>query len=226
MRAVFYGGGDYIENLHLHEEMIALSTSKPRITYIPSSSEYGLVDFPDFVKSFKKIAKCSFVYFPIDVHYSTRLEIEALRSDIIFLSGGNTFSFLQNLRRKKLMSGLRNSFKEGSVLSGLSAGAILLSPNIATASFPKWDCDENTSQIKKWDALNLCNFEFFPHYTHHRRYVEALSKHSQKSKHLVIAAPNGCGLSVDGEKISTLGKCHHFLGGKAYRVNARKPIKT
>lgn len=221
MKAVFYGGGyySYSGNLDLHKEAIRLSNVKrPRVTYIPSSSEYGIDDFADFVKSFKRVSNCTFLYFPIDLDFSPRLMREALSSEIIFLSGGNTFSFLRDLRRKKLVTPLRNRANKGTVMGGLSAGGILLSPNISTASFPKWDHDDNSVNLKRWDALSLAKFEFFPHFSNSARYREVLSAHSKKSKHPLIATPDGDGLVVDGDKLAMQGKCTQFYKGQVLRI--------
>ncbi len=219
MKAVFYGGGCYSDNLDLHRELFRLAEVKrPRITYIPSSSEYGIHDFADFVNSFKRIGKTSFVYLPIDIENSPRSQREALSSEVIFLSGGNTFSFLRDLRRKKLIAALRQRAQKGAVLSGLSAGGILLSPNIRTAAFPQWDCDENFVNLKRFEALSISKFEFFPHYSNSVRYRAELSSHSRTTKNPLIAAPDGCGLVLDDDKLSMVGKCTQFQRGHVFKT--------
>ena len=219
MKAVFYGGGYYSDNLDLHREVFRLAdVKKPRITYIPSSSDYGLIDFADFVKSFKRVGNPSFVYLPIDIENSPRLQSEALKSEVIYLSGGNTFAFLRDLRRKKLVSALRDRATRGTVMAGLSAGGILLSPNIRTASFPTWDCDENYVNLRRLEALSLSKFEFFPHYTNSVRYRAELVAHSRATKNPLIAAADGAGLVLSGEKLSMIGKCTQFQRGHVFKT--------
>jgi len=219
MKAVLYGGGYYEDNVDLHRELVRLSdTKKPRITFIPSASDYGMVDFPDFVQSFRKVGKCSFLYFPVDRPVTPRLMREALASEVIFLSGGNTYGFLRDLRRQKLITALRARAKNGTVMSGLSAGGILLTPSIQTASFPSWDRDENHVKLKKLDALGICNFDFFPHYSNSERYRKELSGYSKKSERTLIATPDGGGLVVDDDKMSLYGRCTRFHKGHVIKV--------
>jgi dipeptidase E len=219
MKAIFYGGGCYSDNLDLHREMFRLSDSKkPSITYIPSASDYGAADFPDFVKSVSRVGRCKFVYFPIDLNYSPRLQREALSSDVVFLSGGNTFSFLRDLRRQKLISILRRKAAAGTVMAGLSAGGILLTPNIRTAAFPHWDCDENYVNLTRLEALSLSKFEFFPHYSNSLRYRAELSAHSRTSKYPIIATADGSGLVLDGDRLSMIGRCTQFQRGHVFKA--------
>lgn len=86
-----------------------------------------------------------------------------LSSNILVISGGNTFSLLKSLRT----SGLDESIKEFSkksefVLSGFSAGALVLTPTIEICSLPRFD--DNEVGIKDLTGLHLVDFEVFPHY--------------------------------------------------------------
>jgi dipeptidase E len=89
-----------------------------------------------------------------------------LYSNIILISGGNTFGLLQNLRN----SGLDKSIKEFTeksdfVLAGFSAGALVLTPTIEICSLPGFD--ENLFELKDLTGLSIVNFEVFPHYNEH-----------------------------------------------------------
>ena len=87
-----------------------------------------------------------------------------LYSNIVLLSGGNTFGLLQNLRS----SGLDKSIKEfveksEFVLAGFSAGALVLTPTIEICNLP--DFDENFVGLKDLAGLGIVDFEVFPHYS-------------------------------------------------------------
>lgn len=86
-----------------------------------------------------------------------------LSSNILVITGGNTFKLLNHLRK----SGLEETVKEfwqkgGVVLSGFSAGAIVLSPSIETAKTGAGDADE--LGISDLTGLGIVNFEIWPHY--------------------------------------------------------------
>ena len=94
-----------------------------------------------------------------DVNEKSKL----LSSNILVISGGNTFSLLKSLHA----SGLDESIKEFSkksefVLSGFSAGALVLTPTVEICSLPGFD--DNEVGIKDLTGLHLVDFEVFPHY--------------------------------------------------------------
>jgi len=225
MSLVFYSGGHYYDNTPLNKRCIELSGRRtPKVTFIPASSDYGLEDFRDFVEAWDQIKNCQFVYFPIDYTFTDEMKNRALSSDIIFLSGGNTYNFLKNLREKGIMNDLADAHKSGRVIAGLSAGAILMTPNINTAGFPEFDRDENFVGLKVKKALNFVNFEFFPHYTHSARYRKAIKTYSQKSKNSVFALPDTSGLIVTPEGLELSGPAYLFIKGQ--ELNLSKVLKS
>ncbi len=215
MKLVFYGGGDGHDNKALDKALINLSNNKkPQITYIPSCSYENDLDFKDFVKQYSQYRLTKFVYFPIDIPFDKVVYKEALNSDIIHLSGGNTFYFLKHLRKTGILNDLKTFVKKGGILTGLSAGAIIMTPNIATASFPEFDCDENEENLVNYSSLNLVPFEFFPHYRNSKRYDNELINHSKKLDKPVYACPDGSGIVINNELMSFVGKAYCFYKGK------------
>ena len=92
------------------------------------------------------------------------------RSDIVYLAGGNTYYFLDHLRRSGLLDELALFARRGGVVAGLSAGALILTPHIGLAGYPAFDRDENTVGLGRSGCrgLGLVGFEFFPHYRRSR----------------------------------------------------------
>ena len=66
----------------------------------------------------------------MDVSFTRNDLHKALGSDVIYLAGGNTFYFLRNLRKSGLIPQLKKFVEQGGVLVGLSASAIIFTPNI------------------------------------------------------------------------------------------------
>jgi dipeptidase E len=105
-----------------------------------------------------------------------------LHSNIVLISGGNTFELLQNLR----ISGLDKSIEEFAnksdfVLAGFSAGAMALTPNIDICSLP--DFDKNLVGLKDLTGLSIVNFEVFPHYNEllHKATLDSYQKTTAKT---------------------------------------------
>lgn len=212
MKLVLYGGGHEEENLHLDAEAIRLANVEdPRVTYIPSCSYDSEIDFIAFVQNYRKLGLTRFIHFPIDVPYDQVLLGEAFSSDIIHLSGGNTYYFLKYLRKTGILSMLKKFVKDGGVLTGMSAGGILMTPDIATAGYPKFDCDQNDEKVKNLKALNIVPFDFFPHYKNSARYEKELVVQSKKIKRPVYAVPDHSGIVVEGNSMKFVGKtvCFH-----------------
>jgi dipeptidase E len=143
-----------------------------------------------------------------------------LASDVVYLSGGNTFHYLMHLRHSGLIPALRQFADRGGVLAGLSAGAILTTPNIGLAAYPDFDRDENEVALpeSRWGALDLVDFEFFPHYRTSRRYREALQAYSQRSRFPLYACSDGSGIVVEGDRFTAHGDVWLFDRGQALKI--------
>lgn len=215
MKLVLYGGGEASENYLLDKEAIQLTgKSYPKMTYIPSASFDGEIDFKDFIEQYSSFDLTQFIYFPIDLPFDKVLMMEAFKSDIIHLAGGNTFYFLYCLRKQGLLKELKSFVKRGGVLTGLSAGGIIMTPSISTAAFPSFDRDDNDVNLKNLKSLGLVSFDFFPHYRNSVRYEKALLSYSKKNSHPLIACPDGSGVVVDDKALKFVGKVSLFFQGK------------
>lgn len=211
MKLVFYGGGDDEDNCDLDRILLEMSgTARPLITYIPSCSYESEDYFRDFVKQYEKFRVKRILNFPIDINIEPILMREVFKSDIIHLSGGNTFYFLHCLRKAKLLGELKKFVRRGGILTGLSAGGILMTPNIETAAFPSFDRDDNEDNLKNLNSLGLVKFFFFPHYRNSKRYDDELIRYSRTANLPVYAVPDGAGIIVNGEDLIFHKKVYCF----------------
>lgn len=214
MKLVFYSGGSGEQNRQLDRLCLDLTgKTYPKIAYIPACSFDAEIDFKDFVYQFALFDITQFIYFPIDIPFDQILMREVFKSDIIHLSGGNTYYFLYHLRRAGLIDELKRFVARGGVLTGLSAGAILMTPTIHTASFPDFDRDENTEGVRNLQSMGLVGFEVFPHYKNSKRYDEELMAYSKKRKNILYALPDGTGLVINGNSTTAVGKSYLFVDG-------------
>lgn len=219
MKLVLYSGGVEKENAPLDRAFIELLHKKnPVVTFIPSSSYLSEQEFRAFVRHYSKYKITRFIHFPVDVPFDRIIFQEVMRSDAIHLAGGNTFYFLNSLRKAKLITELRRFVQQGGVLTGLSAGAILMTENIEMAAYPEFDRDENTVNLKNLSALNLLNFSFFPHFKNSARYDAAFKSYSRNKKKVVYACPDGSGIVINGPEVRFLGPCYGFVNGMKFTI--------
>lgn len=220
MKLVMYSGGDARANRALDDELFRLVPVKnPLFAYIPASSYLSEIEFKHFVEQYSVRGVKRFLHFPVDIPFDKTLFREVMQADVIHLGGGNTFHFLLWLRKTKMLEALRDFAYRGGVLTGLSAGAIMMGRDITMAAVPSFDRDENHDNIKNLVALGLVEFDFFPHYRNSPRYDTEFRKLSKRSRRSLYACPDGAGIAMDGERLTFVGPTWLFRDGKKITIN-------
>lgn len=220
MKLVLYSG--YAEaNEPIDRAALRLTGKKnPRFVFIPSANHVPEFEYEYVKDTYGALGVTNIAQLNLDRPYSLTDAEKIIKSaDIIYLSGGNTFYFLKSIRRNHFDRLLLKFVHNGGVLAGLSAGAIIMTPSIATASYPKFDRDENTVGIRNLDALGLVNFEFFPHYNHEPEYARELRKQSTLIKHPIYGVSDGGGIIVENDRLSFFGNVWGHVDGKQFEVH-------
>jgi dipeptidase E len=221
MSLVFYSGGFASENEKIDRTLLDICKNKEniQITFIPSCSFFADNEFQDFIKQYKKINIKKIIKFQVDQFYSETLKKAVLKSDIIHLGGGNTYYFLKHLRKSSFLNELKKWNKNGGILTGLSAGAIIMTKTIETAGFPSFDKDDNDEEITNLKGMELVDFEFFPHYKNSKRYDTELVNYSKTTKLPIYACPDGSGIILDDNELRFMGKAACFYNGHKHFMN-------
>lgn len=217
-RLVFYSGGQNKSNNILHERLANLKGKRARsLTYIPFSHENGEFYFRRIKKRYSRFGIKKFRYFPVDADFLAKEMREALKSDVIYLAGGNTYYFLKHLRESGFLKRLEKFVARGGILAGLSAGAIIMTPHIKLAGYPKHEGDVNEVRLKNLRSLGFVNFEFLPHYSGSAKTHQAMLSYSRRAKLPIIACPDGSGVVVDGDKIEFIGPMYIYYRGHRFK---------
>ena len=154
-----------------------------------------------------------FLCLPVDQSPS-KTEIQlALKSDIIYLAGGNTFYFLKHLQESGMMPHLKRFAERGGVLAGLSAGGLIMSPTVALAADQGLGPDENEVKQKDFQGLGLFPFEFSPHFEKSKKQIQAHLAYSKKTTHPIWAVEDGSGIVINGNEISLMGTAEVYFRG-------------
>jgi len=218
MRLIFYSKWGILRAEKVDLEFInLLKDKKSQIGYI-SFADKQRTYFKQFENYYRKYGLRNFYCFNLEKSNSKTTAI-LFRSQSIFLPGGNSYSFLSLLKKKRIFSLLEKYVNKGGILVGMSAGAIIMTPNINLAGIPSFDSDENKINLKSLKALGLVKFEFLPHFKKNKAYIKEVLDYSKKTKNIIYACPDGSGIKVDGEKVVFIDKIFKFQNGKFKEIN-------
>ena len=124
----------YISEKIDKELVTLLDKSNPIIDYIPSCADPQRKYYRDRQAYYSRLGMNLEVYFELDEEYHPDMLETLLSCDAIHLSGGNTYYFLYWLRTREMLLPLRQYVSHGGVLIGVSAGSILMTPDISTST--------------------------------------------------------------------------------------------
>jgi dipeptidase E len=169
-----------------------------KLCFVPAQQEGSEQEFHQIKKDFKiKLKYNSVVFSPLESLTTSEVKENIINSDVLFLGGGNTFDFFENLQKKKLFSTLKKFLKEGKLIVGLSAGGILLTPSLMMACYPSKDADEYNSNLKNLKGFNLLPFEVCPHYKNSAQMNKDLTTYSALHDLPIYGIRDGGFISLD-----------------------------
>lgn len=151
------------ESIELVKKFLDKNTESKKILFIPTATNI------DEYKKYIHLTQKAFEDFGYEVEnfdvsiFSEEIAKEKLsEAKIIFISGGNTFYLLQELKRKNLTSYLKERIENGLLYIGESAGSVIAAPDIEYASI----VDDKTlaTELNDYTGLNLVDFYIVPHF--------------------------------------------------------------
>lgn len=223
-KLVFYSGGPTNKNHALHRALVEMAsvagkTKSLSMTYIPFCRDGAGTFFKRAQRRYRAFGIQNFHLLYADEKPTPQSRKILKDSNIVYLAGGNTFQFLNDLRASGWIQQLKAYSRKGGVLAGLSAGALILTENINLAAYPPFDSDENDVKLKDFTALGLVPFEFYPHFLPRDPWIRALKVYSKAKKNPILAATDGSGIVVQGKKITFFGEIYIFTQGGYLRLH-------
>ena len=190
------GGGGFGANpgQGIIEEYILKQTKKknPKICFIPTATGDNEAYKVNYYSTFTNL-DC----FPSHLDFFKRtpdLKELILNQDAIFVGGGNTKSMLAVWREWGLDKILKKAYLNGTVMSGVSAGAICW--------FQKGITDSWASNLKMMPCLNFIKGTCCPHYDEEPERKPAVKNFLLRNKiKNVYAVDGGAALHIKDEKI-------------------------
>lgn len=151
------------KSIELVKKFLDKNTESKKILFIPTATNV------DEYKKYIYLTQKAFEDFGYEVEkfdvsvFSEEIAKEKLsKAKIVFISGGNTFYLLQELKRKNLISCLKERIENGLLYIGESAGSVIAAPDIEYASV----IDDKTvaTELDDYAGLNLVDFYIVPHF--------------------------------------------------------------
>lgn len=186
-----------------------IGKAAPSIGYIPSSSDPERFFFDKIRAYYAALGASVDVYFELDASFSAQILPALLACDAIHLSGGNTFYFLHWLKQRAMLPILRDYVVGGGVLIGVSAGAILMTPDVSTSAL----CGDALMEgLSDPSALGLVDFQFLPHFQAGGVGTAEVAAHQRHFSIPLYACPDGGGIIIDGANVEFFGAVQKFDG--------------
>lgn len=200
-KIVAIGGGELrlSETLKIDKFIVDFSgKNRPKALFIPTASKdnQGYIEVFDSV--YKDELGCDTDVLTLLDEQTKDVEIEEkiLSADIIYVGGGNTAMMIDVWERNNVDTYLKKAYKNGTVLSGLSAGAICWF-KYGHSDSNKFDSDD------EWDfiitkGIGLIDAAFCPHYNETGR--DRFDKMLKTVKLRGIASENNSAFVIEDNK--------------------------
>ena len=121
---------------------------------------------------------------------------------VLFVCGGNTFYLLHTMRSCGFGTIIEDFLQKKGIYVGVSAGSIVVTPNISVAGIEP--ADPNEVNMTDFKGLSIIDFEVSPHVPEHVSY-ESMDHYSKEAKNKVIAIDHVCAVMVTDQEISFVG---------------------
>lgn len=150
-----------VENLF--RNFIQEQTLAKQVLFIPTAG--NVEHYVDYIDEAKHLFQS--LGFSIDILDIVNSSEEVIKEKIkqtpyLYISGGNTFYLLQELKRKHLLPSIKSQIDEGMIYIGESAGAMITTLDIEYAQI--MDDKNLANDLNDYSALNLIDFAIVPHY--------------------------------------------------------------
>jgi len=144
-------------------DLVGKPASETKIGFIPTAANVELGNKNWYVRQLVDLLQYGYTW--IDVIDPSGGDVDDWRErldavDVVYLSGGNTFHLLNQIRKTGLGEWL-DANKDRKVYAGASAGSIVMTPSIAVAGLEPGD--ENLAELTDLTGLGYVPFEIEPH---------------------------------------------------------------
>lgn len=134
-----------------------------RVAFIPTASVVEV--YTKYVDNDRAaLEQLGLIIEALSIENNSKVKIQSTLSDcdIIYVSGGNTFYLLQELKKSGTDLLIAEEIRKGKLYIGASAGSIILAPDIAYSSL--MDDPTKAPELQHYHGLDIIDIYPLPHY--------------------------------------------------------------
>ena len=208
-KLMLIGGGDTgrgntsYNTKEIDEELVKKTEKEnPNFLFIGLASSHSDSYYDTMKKIFRDLG-CTPVYLKKSnlVNNPDIVKQKINDADIIYICGGDTVKLLDHVKEYNLESLLKEAYNKGTVLAGMSAGAILLSNKGFSDSLI---IREESDKYEFLNGLKFIDINFCPHYNTDPKKTTDLEEYLSNSNDEVYCLENCTALKVIDDKISII----------------------
>ena len=225
-KLMLIGGGDTgrgnteYTTKEIDEEIVKMTDKEnPNFLFIGLASSHADSYYDTMKKIYKELG-CTPVYLKKSnlVNNPDIVKQKIEDADIIYICGGDTIKLLEHVKEYNLESLLLDAYNKGTVIAGMSAGAILLSNKGFSDSLIIRGESEDYEFIK---GLNFIDLNFCPHYNTDPKKTDDLNKYLSKHNDEVYCLENNTALEIIDDKITIIKSNKN---AKVYKVSYKDKL--
>lgn len=160
-----------------------------RLTFIPTAAEVEEGDLQWLKDDRQSLVQAGFMVSDFTLTGKSKEEVKEMlnNTDFVFVSGGNTFFLLQQMRKSGFSHLIADAVKRGVIYGGSSAGSIVAGPDISLTV----GLDDPTfaPELTDYQGLGLVDVVVFPHWGNehfHHRYEKVMKSGYKKELKIIL----------------------------------------
>jgi dipeptidase E len=220
---VAIGGGEIgrpgypVETTEIDKQIISLiNKAHPRVLFLPTASEDSASYCETFKNHYGKSLGCITEVLKLyDKPNKATVEELIMKADIIYVGGGNTLKMMMLWRKTGVDKILIEASKKGTLLTGLSAGAICWF-KAGLSDSRSFTSGGHTWNYINVHGLNIKDILLCPHYDAEPKRQPALKKSLQGSSKIALAVDNCAALEIKDDSFRILSSNKGAKAHKAY----------
>ena len=225
-KLVLIGGGDTgrgettYSTKEIDEEIVKLTEKEnPNFLFIGLASSHADSYYDTMKKIYKELG-CTPVYLKKSnlVNNPDIVKQKINDADIIYICGGDTVKLLDHVKEYNLEDLLLEAYNKGTVIAGMSAGAILLSNKGFSDSLIIRGESDKYEFIK---GLKFIDIAFCPHYNIDPKKNKELEEYLSNNNEEVYCLENNTALKIIDDRISIIKSDNK---ARAYKVSYKGKI--